>query len=148
MKDRPNSTNLADPNHALGAVCVAMIDRFGEEAEAVIRDLCAQRGLALGEKLASTMSRRSFSTGVEAFVTASRKSQTPAELISISDTRAVLSGNRCPLGLEGKGLRVCRAMMDVDTGILQAACGGEIRVTIEKSVATGDDHCLVVFELV
>jgi hypothetical protein len=87
MKDRPDSTNLVDPNHAFGAVCVAMIDRFGEEAEAVIRDLCSQRGLALGEKLASNMSRRSFSTGVEAFVAASRKSQAPAELISISDTR-------------------------------------------------------------
>lgn len=146
MKDRPDSTNLVDPNHALGAVCAAMIDRFGQEAEALIAELCARRGLALGKKLAAAMPERSFSAGMEAFIAASRKSHTPAELISMTGTRAVVSGDRCPLGLEGKGLSVCRAMMAVDTGILQVACGAEIRVTIEKSVACGDDHCLVVFE--
>lgn len=148
MKETTSAMNLVDPNHALGAVCAAMIDRFGDEAEAIVTDLCAQRGRALGEKLASTMSQRSFRAGVECFVGASRTSRTPAELISITSTRAVISGERCPLGLDGKGLRVCSAMMAVDTGILQVACGGKIRVTIEKSVAKGDAHCLAVFELV
>ena len=44
MKEGQDSTNMADPNHALGAVCAAMIDRFGGEAEAIIRELCARRG--------------------------------------------------------------------------------------------------------
>jgi predicted hydrocarbon binding protein len=146
MNDGRDSTKLVDPNHALGAVCAAMIDRFGGEAEAIIRDLCARRGLALGEKLASILSERSFRTGVEAFVAASLQSKTPAEIVSLTDRRAVVSGERCPLGLQGKGLSVCRAMMAMDTGILEVACGRPIRVTIEKSVAKGDDRCLVVFE--
>jgi hypothetical protein len=148
MKEGRDSTNLVDPNHAFGAVCAAMIDRFGEEAETIIRDLCVRRGLALGEKLASTLSQRSFPLGMEAFVAASRQSKTPAEIVSLTNKRAVVTGERCPLGLQGKGLSVCRALMAVDTGILQVACGREIRVTIEKSVAKGDDHCLVIFEAV
>lgn len=146
MKEVRDATDLVDPNHAFGAICAAMMDRFGEEAETIIRALCIQRGLALGKKLASTLSNRSFRTGVEAFVAASRQSKTPAELVSLTSERAVLTGDRCPLGLEGKGLGICKALMSVDTGILQVACGQEIRVTIEKSVAKGDDHCLVVFE--
>ena len=146
MEEGRDSTNLVDPNHAFGALCAAMIDRFGEDAETIIRDLCARRGLALGEKLASTVSRRSFSTGVEAFVAASRQSKTPAEIVSLTGKRAVVTGERCPLGHQGKGLSVCRALMAVDTGILAMACGQEIPVTIEKSVAKGDDHCLVIFE--
>jgi hypothetical protein len=39
-------------------------------------------------------------------------------------------------------------MMAVDTGILSVACGVEVSVTIENSVADGDDHCIVVFETV
>ncbi|MEJ2716401.1 MAG: hypothetical protein P8182_04570 [Deltaproteobacteria bacterium] len=146
MKEGRDSTNLVDPNHAFGALCAAMIDRFGEEAETIIRDLCARRGLALGETLASALSRRSFATGVEAFVAASQQSKTPAKIVSLTDKRAVVIGERCPLGLQGKGLSVCKALMAVDTGILQMACGQEIRVTIEKSVAKGDDHCLVILE--
>jgi predicted hydrocarbon binding protein len=146
MTEARDSENLIDANHAFGAVCAAMIDRFGEEAEMIVRDLCARRGLALGEKLASTLTQRSFRTGVEAFVAASRQSKTPAEIVSLTDTRAVVAGERCPLALQGKGLSVCRAMMAVDTGILEVACGREIHVTIEKCVAKGDDHCLVVFE--
>jgi hypothetical protein len=148
MEDGRDSANLVDPNHAFGAVCAAMIDRFGEEAETIVTDLCVQRGLALGEKLASTMSERSFRAGVEAFVAASRKGRAVAELVSMTSNRAAIRGNRCPLGLEGKGLSVCKAMMAVDTRILQVACGREIRVTVEKSVANGDDYCLAVFELV
>ena len=106
-----------------------------------------ERGRALGKKLASRQDGPSFEHAVRAFVTASARTRTPAALVRLEARRAEVTGSACPLGLEGRGIEICRTAMTMDQGILEAASGERIRVTVLESLAAGDQGCRVVFEV-
>lgn len=138
---------LFDANYALGVLCSEFAERFGAESGEIISRVCLERGRALGRKLASSIDEPSFENAVNAFVGASKRGRHPAELVSLEPDRAVVRGTGCPLALEGRGERICRLMMHMDQGILEEASGKPIRFTVRRSLADGDDHCDVCFEI-
>lgn len=139
-------TLLSDPNYTLGVLCSEVYDRFGEEAREIISRICYQRGIALGKRFLRK-EEKSFENAAKAFVAVSEKTKTPGKLISLEKTRAVIEGSGCPLGLGNRGRPLCEMMMTLDQGIIEEASGNKIRFTINKTMATGDDFCAVIFEV-
>ena len=142
-----NPDKLYDANYFLGALCSEFLKQFGEKAESIISLFSYRRGLALGKAMAAKLEDKSFETAIKSFVAASEKSTAPAELISFEKNRAVIKGMVCPLGLNGNGREICEAMMNMDRGILEKMSGKRIKYTVNKTVAAGDDHCEVVFDV-
>ncbi|MGD2126852.1 MAG: hypothetical protein PVG99_12280, partial [Desulfobacteraceae bacterium] len=114
---------LRECEYTLGLLCSQFVDQFGQRAAEMISFMCHQRGLSLGKALVSRVSERNFVNAIKAFVAASEKTASPAKLISLKEKRAVLQGNVCPLGLEGRGRDVCQAVMTMDQGILEEISG-------------------------
>jgi predicted hydrocarbon binding protein len=143
-----NPGKLYDTDYTLGILCSEFFVQFGEKAEKIISRICHQRGLALGERLVAKQKNKSFENAIKAFVAASEKSNAPAKLISLEKKRAVLQGTVCPMGLKGRGRKICETMMAMDQGILEKASGKKIKFTVNKTVAAGDNYCDVTFEVV
>ena len=97
--------------------------------------------------MTANLEDKTFETAIKSFVAASEKSTAPAELISFEKNRAVMKGMACPLGLNGNGREICETMMNMDRGILEKMSGKRIKYTVNKTVAAGDDHCEVVFDV-
>lgn len=139
---------LYDPNYTFGVICSEFLQEFGEKSNNIITRICHQRGLAIGSKFAARLEIRSFENAVNAFVAASEKSSAPAKLVFLEKGKAEIHGTFCPMGLNGRGRMICEMMMNVDRGILEEASGEQIRFTVNKTIAEGDDHCEVIFEIV
>ena len=139
---------LYDPNYAFGVICSEFLQEFGEKTNNIITRICHQRGLAIGNKFAARLKVRSFENAINAFIAASEKSSAPAKLVSLEKSKAELHGTACPMGLNGRGRTICEMMMNVDRGILEKASGEHIKFTVNKTIAEGDDHCQVIFEVV
>jgi len=148
MADNYESKKLYDVDYTLGALCSEFFEQFGEKAEKIISRICHQRGLALGKMLVAKQQNKSFENSIKAFVEASEKGSAPAKLISLEKNRAVLQCKVCPLGLKGRGRKICETMMPMDQGILEEASGRKIKFTMNNTVAAGDDYCEVTFEVV
>jgi len=148
MADNYEPKKLCDVDYTLGALCSEFLEQFEEKAEEIISLICHQRGLALGKMLAVNQENKSFENAIKAFVAASERSNAPAKLISLDKNRAALQGTVCPLGLKGRGRKICKTMMPMDQGILEEASGKKIKFMINKTVAAGDEYCEVTFEVV
>ena len=138
---------LSDLSYTLGVLSSKFIEEFGEKAEEIVSEIFHQRGLALGKGFASKLGEKSFETTVKAFIAASKKSEAPGEIISLDEKRAVVKGAGCPFTLNGRGRKVCEAIMALDQGLMGVASGCKISVTVNRTLAEGDDHCEVVFEV-
>ena len=148
MADNYEPKKLFDVDYTLGALCSEFLEQFGEKAEKIISRICNQRGHALGKILVAKKGNKSFENAIKAFLAASEKGNAPDKLISLEKNRAVLQGTVCPLGLKGRGRKICETMMLMDQGILEEASGKKIKLTMNKTVAAGDDYCEVTFEVV
>ncbi len=142
----PEKLRAAD--YTLGVVCSEFLEEFGEKAKGIIARICHQRGMAIGKLLEAKLEENSFENAVHAFVNASKKSAAPAILVSLTPDKAVLQGTGCPLGLNDRGRPICETMMAVDQGILERASHKNLTYKVEKTVAQGDDHCEVIFEVI
>jgi hypothetical protein len=83
-------SRLCDCESTLGLLCSQFVDHFGQPATEVISFTCHQRGLSMGKALASRVSEKNFVSGIKAFVAASERTASPADLISLEEKRAVV----------------------------------------------------------
>jgi len=70
-----------------------------------------------------------------------------AEIVSSSDNEVVIKGHVCAMGLKGAGKEICEAIMAVDQETITEMVGKPLDMRIVKSLATGDDHCIIKFTL-
>ena len=138
---------LYDPNYTLGVLCSEFSEQFGAEGRKIISRICRQRGLVLGKILSAKQKEKSFESAINTFVAASEKTNAPTKLVTVEENRAILQGRGCPWGLKDRGRKICESMMAIDQGIVETASGRETKFRVDKSLATGDDYCEVIFEV-
>jgi predicted hydrocarbon binding protein len=153
-KDR-KGTNMAvdydpsrfdDTDYTIGVLCSEFYELFGEKAKETISRICYQRGLALGKRLPKKKDE-DFKNAIQSFMAVIEKNKIPAKIVSLEKNKAIIQGTGCPLGLGGRGRRICEIMMTLDQGIIEEASGNKIRFSINKTIAAGDDFCEVIFEV-
>lgn len=132
----------------MGSLAKALSERSSQDEIPFIAALFGKMGKTSGRRLKEKMGRLDFASAVTTFFTPALKSQPPrAEFIELSDNRLVLKAFTCRLGLRGAGRELCKAIMELDREMISEIAGEKVVMCIEKSLAAGDDCCLIRFQL-
>ena len=141
-----DSKNLPkNPIEAQGLLIKAIYQKFGKESLPVIQEVCAKQGRSLGLK----MKNRLKDTRLSSVATAFTQNFNPdmVEVVSVSDNRFHIKGNKCPFGLENTSRELCEAVMSIDHEYFRAAVNEGIELAITKTVAAGDTCCETIYNL-
>jgi len=132
-----------NPIEAQGLLIKAVYKKFGDQALSVIEEVLGKQGKALGLKLRNKIPDTRLSTVAKAF--SKSFSQDLIKVVSISDTKFHITGNRCPFGLENTSRSLCEAVMAIDREYFCAATGKKVKLQILKTVAAGDLICDTIY---
>ena len=70
-----------------------------------------------------------------------------AEFVELTEDKLIIKAFTCRIGLHGAGRKLCEAIMEIDREMIGQIAGEKINMQIEKSMAAGDDCCLITFQL-
>ena len=132
---------------ALSLLSQKMFKKFGKEVLADIEDVWFKLGLTVGQKMKKNLPDTRLTTAATAFVEGGRKRGTKIDILRLDDSSFCLTGDRCGIGLVGKGRELCWACMGVDRGIFEAITGKKIKMEIRKTLAENDKQCEILIEL-
>lgn len=132
---------------ALALLSQKMFKKFGKEALADIENVWFNLGLAVGQKMKKKLPDTRLTTAASAFVEGGRKRGTSIDILRLDDSGFCITGDRCGLGLKGKGRELCWACMAMDRGIFEAISGCKVRMKINKTLAVNDENCEILVEL-
>lgn len=135
---------IDNPTAVIGELAKAFCESYGEESLAVFVPICKRYGYNLGLKMRDNMEGLSFPDRVAAWLAPGIRAGV-AEIIEGCDSRVKIKGSYCPLNLQGSKRIVCERLMSIDEGLVSALAEKDISVTIEKTMAQGDQYCLVSF---
>jgi len=136
------------PNNAIeaqGLLIKEVYKRFGKVALPIISKVLRQQGRAIGLKVKNKLKDHSLSSVAETFI--SSWDPIMIEAVEISDNKFHIKGFGCPFGLENTSRELCEAVMEIDFEYFRTAVSDKIELSIEKSVAAGDDCCDTVYIL-
>lgn len=132
----------------MGSMARALYERGGAEELPFIRKLFGTFGETAGRRIREKTNGLDFRSAVTKFFTPALKADPPrAEFVELTDTKLVIKAFTCRIGLAGAGRDVCEAIMELDHKIISRISGENVAMTIEKSIAAGDGHCLIKFEV-
>lgn len=132
---------------ALALLSRMVYRKYGDEVLPLIGEVCRKLGRAIGNQMRKNLDSFDLKSVGSAFLEDARRRKSPVTLLELTEKRIRVKGERCGLGLAGTGRPICEAMMNMDIGLFEAATGGEIDLSILKTVAAGDECCDVVFAL-
>lgn len=138
--------NLDHPTAVIGELAKKFQEKYGEEALSVFRQVLREYGVHAGTRLRKKMADKNFADRVEAWLEPIIK-RGRCEVVEKGPTHITIKGMVCPLNLEGSNQSLCDACMCIDRGLVSALAEKEITLKIEKSMARGDDSCLVSFRI-
>jgi methionine aminopeptidase len=135
---------LDNPTAVIGELAKRLQAKYGDEVLTVFGDVLKEYGYQSGLKLSKKMTNVSFperiTTWLEPFIKTGK-----SEVVEMKTDLVTMKGHDCPLNLEGSNRKLCEALMKIDVGLASALAGKDIILKIEKSLACGDEHCLVTF---
>jgi hypothetical protein len=135
---------LDNSTAVIGELAKRLYDKYGDEALSVFGDVLKEYGYQCGLKLNTNMKNVSFperiTTWLESFIKSGK-----AEVVEEKADLITMRGYDCPLNLEGSNKKLCESLMKIDEGLASALAEKEIILKIDKSLACGDEHCLVTF---
>jgi hypothetical protein len=135
---------INNPTAVIGELAKKFQEKYGEEALAVFRPVLREYGFHAGSRLREKMSDKSFADRVEGWLEPIIK-KGRCEVVEKGPTHVTVKGTACPLNLEGSNHALCDACMSIDIGLVSALAEKEITLKIDKSMARGDECCLVRF---
>ncbi len=134
----------ADPlpknaTEAQGLLIKAFHEKCGDDILPIIADILGKQGRALGLKVRDKLPDCHLSTVAAAFT----KTFDPATInvVSMSDEKFHIQGNKCPFGLENTSKQLCEAVMAIDREYFFTATDGKTTLEIIKTRAAGDPIC-------
>jgi predicted ArsR family transcriptional regulator len=135
---------LDNPIAVVGELAKRLHARYGDDVLPIFSEVMKEYGYHSGTKLAKRMPGLSFPDRVAGWLESLIRSG-EADIVQKDDKRVVVKGHNCPLNLEGDNRTICEALMRFDTGLVGALADSPVALKIEKSLARGDDFCLVSF---
>lgn len=131
-----------------GKLCVSLYEQFGEECLPKIEETYGDYGRQLGSGFKKKWNIENFEAAGTAFMKMCNAAGLPAS-IRFEGNTGHWEGSLCPFGLENTHRRVCEAMMAMDLEMMRALTGTEkISMTIEKTLAAGDEICKGTYTLI
>ncbi len=130
----------------IGELAKQMQRKFGDEALEVFIPILKEYGLHAGNRLAKKMADRDFPDRVAGWLEPLIKAGF-SEIVERDPAHVTIRGTACPLNLEGTNRALCDACMSIDQGLVSALAESQITQRIEKSMARGDNSCLVHFSV-
>jgi hypothetical protein len=145
MDEKQREKLPSNPTEAQGLLIKAIYKKFGKQAIPIIKDVLRLQGRALGLKMKQKLPDTKLSTIANAFT----KSWDPkfVKIVTLSDEKFQIQGNRCPFGLENTSRELCEAVMEIDREYFFAASDGKTRLAIVKTVAAGDPLCDTIYTI-
>lgn len=128
----------------IGELARELQNRYGDEPLSLFHPILREYGFHAGERLRETMEERTFPDRVEAWM-APLIRKGLAGVVEKGPGHIRIRGTNCPLNLEGTNRVLCEACMGIDEGVAAALAGRDVTLTIEKSLAWGDDCCQVFY---
>jgi hypothetical protein len=126
-----------------GKMCAKLYKKFGEGSLEIIREIYGEYGYEIGNGLRGKFKPQNLKDAAAIFFLLCEKAGLPYRYELIGEILH-WNGYKCPFGLEGAGRPVCEAMMAMDVEMLRSLLGletGGVELTIEKTLAAGDDCC-------
>lgn len=129
-----------------GTLARILYEKCGPEVLPIIAEVFKEFGATEGHKLRKKFQPGDFAAAVNTFfgpgIEAGR-----AELVEFTGAKAIIRGFQCVMGLHGAGKEVCQAIMALDKAMLSELAGKPLRMEIRKTIAAGDEHCEIEFEV-
>jgi len=143
----PEKTYAIDSSlAAIGELAKELQKRYGDEPLSLLRPILREYGFHAGSRLRKNMEDKSFPDRVEAWMTPLIRKGL-AGVVEKGPEHIRITGTDCPLNLEGTNRALCEACMGIDEGVIAALGGCEVTLSIEKSLACGDECCQVLYGL-
>ena len=139
-----NPYKLDNPIAVVGELAKRLHERYGDDVLPIFSEVMKEYGYHSGMKLAKRMPGLSFPDRVAGWLESLIRIA-EAEIVHQDGNRVVVRGHNCPLNLEGDNRTICEALMRFDAGLVGALADSPIALKIEKSLARGDECCLVSF---
>lgn len=132
----------------MGSLARALYEKCGEAELPLISSLFGTLGDSAGQKMREKVGAVNFSVAVSKFFSPALKAVPPrAEFVELTDDKLVIKAFTCRIGLKGAGRKVCEAIMELDRNMISSLTGEKVAMQIEKSIAAGDDCCLIKFQV-
>jgi hypothetical protein len=133
-----------NPTAVIGELAKKFQEKYGEEALELFKPILREYGFNGGTRLRKKMADKGFADRVEGWLEPIIKTGL-CEVIEKGPAHITIRGMACPLNLEGSNQALCDACMCIDEGLVSALAEKDILLKIDKSMARGDDCCLVRF---
>jgi hypothetical protein len=141
----PSSTS----EEVMGSLARVLYERQGREVIPLITSLFGKLGSSAGARLKRKGGTQDFTTAVTTFFTPALQSKPPrAEFVDLTENSLIVKAFTCRIGLCGAGRELCEAVMELDREMINQITGEEVNMIIEKSLAAGDDCCLIKFSVI
>lgn len=143
---KPDDYPASSSQEVMGSLARALYEKGGAKSLKIIESVFKRYGRAQGRAMKEKIACGDFVSAVKGFFGPALKSFPPrAEFVELSENRLVLRAFTCRMGIQGAGGDLCRAIMELDRAMIGQMAGRELDMRIEKSLAAGDDCCLVKF---
>lgn len=137
---------IDSPTAVIGELAKELQKKYGDEALAVMAPILREYGFQSGRRLLKKLADREFADRVEGWLDPIIKAGL-CEVVEKGPTHVAIRGTDCPLNLGGTNRALCDACMCIDEGLVSALAEKEITLSIERSMARGDDACAVRFAI-
>ena len=143
----PDGYPASSSQEVMGSLARALYEKGGAESLKIIESVFQRYGRAQGRAKKEKIACGDFVSAVKGFFGPALKSSPPrAEFVELTEDRLVLRAFTCRIGIQGAGGELCRAIMELDRAMIGQMAGRELDMCIEKSLAAGDDCCLIEFK--
>jgi hypothetical protein len=129
-----------------GSLARLLYEKNGPEVLPLIAAIFKEFGVVEGKKARNKLGDLDFTTAVRTFFRPALESKPPrAEIVELTDSKLVLKGLTCAMGLRGAGRAVCQAIMEIDKAIVSNLTKKKVELNIIHTMAANDPFCLVEF---
>ena len=135
---------IDNPTAVIGELAKILQKKYGQEVLDLFKPVLREYGYHAGVRLRKKMADKGFAERVEEWMAPYIKTGHCAVLEKGPD-HVVVRGTICTLNLEGSNQALCDTCMSLDEGLLYALAEKAITIDIKKSMARGDECCLVRF---
>jgi len=135
---------IDNPNAVIGELAKRFQEKYGLDALDLFKPVLREYGYHAGVRLRKKMTDKGFAERVEGWMAPYIKTGYCSVLEEGPD-HVMVRGTDCTLNLEGSNQALCDTCMSIDEGLLSALAEKEISIDIIKSMARGDECCLVRF---
>ncbi|MBF7084513.1 hypothetical protein IT084_16310 [Desulfallas sp. Bu1-1] len=145
----PDDYPASSSQEVMGSLARALYEKGGPEILKIIESVFRRLGQVQGDTMKKKLVCGDFVSAVKGFFGPALKSSPPrAEFVELTEHRLVLKAFTCRMGIQGVGGDLCRAIMELDREMIGQMAGQEVEMRIDKSLAAGDNYCLIEFKTI